>query len=196
MLGEIYEAHPECDNSKAGKFNEISDTQMAYGSMAPDGNVMFYSTTTVREKCSLCEIEIPCCEAGCSVYEDKLAMLEADNYCEGCSFGGQYCYTSEELSSHSDTRRHIRDFTIKDHQGNVLSYDDIENLNDEELKLVLGFRFLNKFYRHIGREDLIFKYKKDRGKYIVLFGSEKYVFNAKTESRKIFETVWRYKARN
>ena len=196
MLGENYEALPECDNSKAGKFNEISETKMAYGSMAPDGNVMFYSTTTVREKCCLCDINLPCCEADCSVYENKTNMIEVDDPCQGCEYGGQYCYTSKELDSHSDTRINIRDFTIKDHQGNVLSYDDIENLNDEELKLVLGFRFLNKFYRHIGREDLIFKYKKDRGKYIVLFGSEKYVFNAKTESRKIFETVWRYKARN
>ena len=194
MLREKYDPHPESDNSKAGKFNEISETQKAYGSLAPDGNVMFYSTTTIREKCSLCDINLPCCQADCSIYEDKTNMIEVDDPCQSCEYGGQYCYTSKELDSHSDTRTNIRDFSIKDHQGKSWRYDDIDNLEDDELKLVLGFRFLNKFYRHIGKEAMLFKFKKDEGKYIVLFSNNKFEFRSNTDSRKIFETIWSYSA--
>lgn len=185
-----YEDVPETDSSKGGKFNEISEAQLAYGSMASNSDVRFFSATTVREKCENCPGEIPCCEADCSVYEDKIDMQV--NECRRCIFGGEYCYTAEELTNEADYRKSIKEFTIRDRQGNEYSYEDIDSMEEGEKKLLLAFRFINKFFRYIGRENLIFRYRKNGRKYEVKFADEEYEISRDKTVPEIFDKVFGY----
>ena len=67
-------------NNKSGVHNRINSSDLLYHSMSR--RQIYHSTTTVREKCRLCEIDIPCCESGCEIYQDKTKMnVEACKYC-------------------------------------------------------------------------------------------------------------------
>ena len=184
-----YKDVPETDGRKGGKFNKISDSQLAYGSMAPRSDVRFFSSTTIREKCEACNSEIPCCETDCSVYEDKIDMQMDE--CQHCIFGGAYCYTSEELTNEGNYRKSVREFTISDRQNREYTYDDIDNLPSGERKLLLSFRFINEFFRYIGREDLIFRYKKTGGNYKVKFAGDEYEIPRDKTVPEILEEVFR-----
>ena len=184
-----YKDVPETDGRKGGKFNKISDSQLAYGSMAPRSDVRFFSSTTLREKCEACNSEIPCCETDCSVYEDKIDM-QVDE-CRHCIFGGSYCYTAEELTDEVNYRQSIREFAISDRQNREYTYDDIDNLPPGERKLLLSFRFINKYFRYLGREDLIFQYKKAGSEYRVKFVGSEFEVSRDQTVPEIFEQVWR-----
>lgn len=183
-----YKDIPESDNSKGGRFNEISESQLAYGSMAPNSDVRFFSATTLREKCSICNSEIPCCEFGCSVYKDKVEM-QVDE-CQHCIFGGEYCYTSEELTNKADYRKTIREFTVSDRQDIKYTYDDVDSMAESEEKLLLAFRFINEFFRYIGREDLLFRYKKSGRSYRVKFAGNEYEIASNKTVPEILEEVF------
>ena len=184
-----YKDIPESNGRKGGRFNEVSQAQLAYGSMAPGSDVRFFSSTTVREKCEACNSEIPCCEVECSIYEDKIEM-EMDK-CKHCIFGGAYCYTSEDLTNEINYRKSIREFTISDRQGNEYSYDDIDSMEENEEKLLIAFRFINEFFRYIGREDLIFRYKKSGRDYKVKFAGDDYEIPRDKTVPEILEEVFR-----
>ncbi len=123
-----YRDVPESDGAKGGKFNAVSENTMAYKSMAAENEVRFFSATTLREKCDHCTVDAPCCEARCSIFDDRKSM-DVDE-CKYCPHGGDYCYTasSENLNSSYSHKKSLREFTISDRMDRDYTYDDIDKL--------------------------------------------------------------------
>lgn len=177
--------------SRSGKYNSVGEEEMAYSSLTPSGKESFYSLSTVREKCDQCDLEDRCCEIACEVFEDKTEM-NLDSPCSYCVYESEACYAAEDIKLESDYRPAIRDFNVSTKDGQVWSYDDIDELEDKELKLLLGMRFINEYLRAIGRDDLLFKYKQSEGKYHVEFMDSKYCLEGYLSALEVLEEAWLY----
>ena len=172
------------------KFN-VSEEEMAYASLTPNGKESFYSVSTVREKCDQCDLEGRCCELGCVVLEDKVKM-DLDNPCNYCVYESEVCYSADDIKLESDYRPTIREFKVTTKGGQVWFYDDIDKLQDKELKLLLALRFINKYLRVIGRGDLVFRYRETEGRCQVSFVGSKYCFEGDISALKVLEEAWPY----
>ncbi len=176
--------------SRSGKYNSVGEEEMAYSSLTPSGKESFYSVSTIREKCDQCDLEDRCCEIACEVFEDKVAM-DLDSPCSYCVYESEVCYSANDIKLKSDYRLAIRKFKVTS-DGKVWSYSDIEQLEDKELKLLLGMRFINEYLRAIGRDDLLFKYKQSEGKCEVKFMDSRYCFKGHISALEVLEEAWHY----
>ncbi len=177
--------------SRSGKYNSVNEEQLAYESLSPSGQERFYSTSTIREKCDQCDLEDRCCEVNCPVFEDKINM-DLDNPCNYCIYDSEVCYAANEIDLESDYRPSIRDFKIRTNDDKVWSYDEIDQLQDKEMKLLLGLRFINKYFKAIGRGDLLFKYRQSKGIYHVEFIGLKYNLSSHISAFEVLEKAWPY----
>jgi len=165
--------------------------EIAYASLTPSGQESFYTLSTVTEKCEGCYNYTRCCESNCEVFEDKVAM-EIENPCQFCSYDSPSCYAAKEINDSSEYRPTIKEFQVKTLDGRVWSYNEIDKLLDAQLKLLIGMRFINKYLRLIGREDLLFKFKQTKGCYQIRFLGAKYSFSGNLPALAVLEKAWPY----
>ena len=177
--------------SRSGKYNSVSEEQISYSSLTPSGKQSFYSVSTVNEKCEGCYNYTRCCESNCEVFEDKVAM-EIENPCQFCSYDSPSCYAAKEIYDSSEYRPTIKEFQVKTLDGRVWSYNEIDKLLDAQLKLLIGMRFINKYLRLIGREDLLFKFKQTKGCYQIRFLGAKYSLPCDLSALEVLEEAWAY----
>ena len=163
----------------------VSEEEMAYASLES-----FYSVSTVREKCDQCDLEGRCCEIGCEVFKDKVEM-DLDNPCNYCVYESEVCYAADDIQLESDYRPAIREFKVTS-DGKVWSYSDIDQLEDKQLKLLLSMRFINNYFKAIGRFDLLFKYREAEGRCQVRFLGAKYSFKGHLPALVVLEKAWPY----
>jgi len=177
--------------SRSGKYNSVGEEEMAYSSLTPSGKESFYSVSTIREKCDQCDLEDRCCEIACEVFEDKVAM-DLDSPCSYCVYESEVCYAANDIKLKSNYRLAIREFKVRTRDGIVWSYNDIEELEDKELKLLLGMRFINMYLRAIGRGDLVFGYRESEGRCQVRFIGSKYSFKGHISALAVLDKAWPY----
>ena len=176
---------------KLDEYNGINEKELAYSSLTPSGKESFYSVSTIREKCDQCDLESRCCEIGCEVFKDKVEM-DLDNPCNYCVYESEVCYAANDIQLESDYRPAIREFKVRTRDGQVWSYDDIDQLQDKQLKLLLAMRFINDYLKAIGRDDLLFKYKQSQGQCEVEFIGSKYSFKGHVTALEVLEEAWPY----
>lgn len=177
--------------SRSGNYNSVGEEEMAYSSLSPSGKESFYSVSTIREKCDQCDLESRCCEVNCHIFKDKVEM-DLDNPCNYCVYESEVCYAANDIQLESNYRQAIREFKVRTRDGKVWSYSDIEQLEDKELKLLLGMRFINMYLRAIGRGDLVFRYRESEGRCQVRFIGSKYSFKGHVTSLEVLEQSWPY----
>ena len=177
--------------SRSGNYNSVGEKEMAYSSLSPSGKEAFYSVSTVNEKCEGCYNYTRCCESNCQVFENKVAM-GIESPCQFCSYDSPSCYAAKKINDSSDYRPAIREFKVRTRDGQVWSYDDIDQLQDKQLKLLLAMRFINDYLKAIGRDDLLFKYKQSQGQCEVEFIGSKYSFKGHVTALEVLREAWPY----
>ncbi len=64
------------------------------------------------------------------------------------------------------------------------------NLPPGEKKLLLSFCFVNEYFKYLGREELIFRYKKSGSNYRVKFAGEDFEVSRQKSVPEIFREIW------
>jgi len=144
-----------------------------------------YSTGTlgsqIREKCDQCDIDTPCCEAGCDVWEYKVA--ERDNPCQHCKFDGECLGVMDSLE---DYITEVDDIVEED-----ITFGEIMNMEESVEKYIAYIKFMNKAYRYYGNYDMQFQVKKKSDKLVVKFKGKEYNFSRNMSKREVMVKVYR-----
>lgn len=144
----------------------------------------------IREKCDQCDIDTPCCEAGCGVWEYK--VIERDNPCQHCKFDGECFGVMDSLEDYITEIDSVvkADTVYAIYEGERYTFGDVSLMDESIKKYILYIKLMNESYRYYGNEDLMFKVSKKADKVVVKFQGKEYYFPGNMSKKEIMVKVY------
>lgn len=146
----------------------------------------------IREKCDQCDVDTPCCEASCGVWEYK--KMEMDSPCRSCKFDGECIGVMDTLEDYiTEIKGRVvkedSDLRIK-YKGKKYTLGGVQRMEKSIDKYILYIKLMNEVYRIYGNSDLMFRVSKDSKYTIVKFQGDEYKFPSRMSKREVMVKVY------